>query len=360
MKLRLGTGLALVLAGGACGGSSGGAKQAAPADDPAPPGGATGATAAVVTDAGPAPVVTGRTCPEARFVVYGGTTIEIVEIAGDCTSRVGGALETEGRVFDVAWPRPDQPLAVATGEHGADAAMFVLRFAPPATGAAAADAAPRRLEPAGAGQLEPEGHAFALVSDGRTIYVERCRAWGGEVDDASGESEEWSCEEHLYFALEDPAGARARPVRPAPREVFQPVFTGGKVPGTGVELRLARKRLACTAGGEQTTLDPWGAEYGAPITPLAIVPLSSTDYLLGIERSGSRMATTRRFEFQRMTGCEDGPDVGDVVPGPAGYWAERDPALGWRVHVGGSGEVVLDAGGRPARFAGDGLTWPQP
>lgn len=310
----------------------------------------------------PAKVVTGRTCTPAHFVaIEGGGSIPIYEIAADCTSRVVQTIELEDEwVFEAAWPRRDQPLVLAVGEREAGSASHILVIDAPLT-PAALTAPPRKVVPPGTGATEPEGHDFSLVSDGKGVFVERCTSW----DDGGGggeESEEWSCERHVYFALDDKAGKKAKAVKPEPRDAFEPLFTGGVVPGTDVTLKPMRKHIDCTAGGKTAKLDPWGVAYGGTVTPLSIVPISKTDYLLGHDRPGSRMSASRSVHHQRMRGCEDGPDVGAVIVGPAPYWAEGVPNQGWRIHVAGEAEAadVLDAAGQPALFAIQRIAWTQP
>ncbi len=334
-------------------GSKGAVKDAAPPPTPV-------AVKEVDAAAAPAGVVTGRTCTPAHFVaIEGGGRIPIHEIAADCTSRVVQTLELEDEwVFEAAWPRRDQPLALAVGEREAGAASHVLVFDAPLT-PAALTTPPRKVVPPGTGSTEPEGHEFSLVSDGKGVFVERCTAW----DDGGGggeESEEWSCVRHVYFALDDKAGTRAKAVKPEPRDAFEPLFTGGTVPGTEITLKPMRKHLECTAGGRKTKLDPWGVAYGGAVTPLSIVPLSKDEYLLGYDQPGSRMSASRSVQHQRMRGCEEGADVGGVIPGPAPYWAELVQDQGWRIHLAGETADVLDAAGQPARFEIQSLAWTQP
>ena len=345
--------VAVVASAAACGGK-GSAKDAAP---PPPTPVAVAAPDAAPPPVLPAKVVTGRTCPPAHFLAFdGGTSVPIYEIAADCTSRVVQTLEVEDWVFDAAWPRRDQPLVLAVGDRDSGAASTVL-----VTGAALAPAAltatPRKLTPPGTGATEPEGHEFSVVSDGKAVFVERCSGW----DDGGGEeSEEWSCERHTYFALDDKAGKKARAVKPEPRDAFEPLFTGGTVPGTEITLKPMRKQVECTSGGTRTKLDPWGAAYGGKVTPLSVVPLSATEYLLGDEQAGSRMAGSRSVDFTRMRGCEEVEGTGRVTPGPAPYWAEQLQDQGWRIHVIGDPGDVLDEAGQPALFKVEHLAWTQP
>lgn len=333
----------------ACGGKG----KGSPKDAAAPV--ATDAAPAAATPDGPAPVVTGRTCTPAHFAgMPGGSAFEIVEIAADCTSRVVASLDTGGEwIFAAAWPRHDQPLALAVGERDGGAATRVMVFESPITAASKA----RHLDPPGRGELEPEGHVFSLVTDGKGVFVERCESW----DDGGGEeSEEWTCTRHTYFALDDQAGTRAKEVKPAPRDAFEPRFTGGVVPGTAITLKPGRKDLQCIIDGKITKLDPWVAEHGFPITPLVVVPVGPTEYLLGTEASGTRMNGARSVNYERMRGCDPGSPLGGVVPGPAPYWAEYVTDQGWRIHLSGETADVLDAAGQPAVFAYQQLAWTQP
>src|SRR5262245_20367868 len=74
----------------------------------------------------------------------------------DCRTRVVSTIEIEGGVFDVAWPRRDQPLAVATAEAGALDATHVLVIEQPLADAAKRPP-PRTIVPPGKGDMEPEG-----------------------------------------------------------------------------------------------------------------------------------------------------------------------------------------------------------
>jgi hypothetical protein len=326
----------------ACGGKGKGTAKdaAAPAGDDA---------------AAPAAVVTGRTCTPAHFAGHGGTAVvDLVEIAADCTSRVVATLDTGGEwVFAAAWPRHDRPLALAVGERDGGAARRVMVFESPLTAGARA----RHLDPPGDGEIEPEGHVFSLVSDGQGVFVERCESWDAGDQE---ESEEWRCTRHTYFALGDKAGRAAAEVEPAPRDAFEPRFTGGVVPGTAVTLQPRRTHLDCIVDGKTTRLDPWTAAHGFPVTPLVIVPVSATEYLLGVEHNGTRMGGARSIGYDRMRGCAQVPPLGGVTPGPAPYWAEHTGDDGWRIHLAGDPAGVLDAAGQPARFAYQELAWTQP
>jgi hypothetical protein len=302
----------------------------------------------VVANAAPAPAVaTGRTCPPAHFAAYGGATVEIVAIEPDCRTHVASTIEIDAvePVFDVAWPRRDQPLALAVLDE-----RHVLVFDQPLADAAHRPS-PRKIVPPGKGDIEPEGHEFGLVTDGKDIFVERCASWGD--DDGGGEeAEEWDCKQHIYFALHDKAGRKAKRQKPVPRDAFTPVFAGGTVPGTAVELRIERASVTCTVGGKQTRLEPWNDG----VTPLSVIPVSATDYLLGVDHNGSRARARKHVEYTRYRGCEQVEWGDDAVPGPDEYWAEEQPGhRGWIIYAGD--EAVLDANGRLAVFDGRAIAW---
>ena len=302
------------------------------------------------------PPPTSRTCTPAHFVTYGsGEAVAIVAIGPDCRTRVVSTMEIEGGVFDVAWPRRDQPLALAAAEEGALGATHVVVIEQPLLADAAKRPPPRTIAPPGKGDIEPEGFEWRLVTDGTGVFVERCASWG---DDGGGgeEAEEWDCAKHIYFALDDKAGHRAKRLRRDPRDPFAPVFAGGTVPGTGVTLRRSRRgTLTCTVGGKSIELD----QSIDPKLSLSLIPVSATDYFLGVDRNGSRMRAWKHVDYQRYRGC-DPRDAGDeIVAGPAGYWAEKERGKGWIIHAAG-GAAVLDAAGQPAVFPTGAVAWTQP
>jgi hypothetical protein len=305
------------------------------------------------------PAPTGRTCAVATFATFSGATVKTYEITKDCTTRLLATvqIETDGySVQSMSWPHRDQPMLIAF--RGSPQVLVAVE-------SVLTDdvkrPAPRKLKVPGKGETEPEGHEFSIFDDGETNYVERCTSWD-QGDNSSGESEEWDCRKHVFFKVLDNAGAKAKAITPSPRPAFMPSFTGGMVPGTNIELQVVAKSatLRCTVDGKNQVIHNW---EGRP-QPIVVVPLSSTDFLLGYDTNGSRMHPAKYTWFERRRNCEETPLFADhVKPGPNSYWANRENVERasepekWRIRLGADAKNdILDPVGALG-FEADDLVW---
>jgi hypothetical protein len=342
----------------ACSGSTKDKKPSTPGAKPQPVVASKPADRAELPVPPPEPA---RFCPTAVFATDSGGGVEIYDVGQDCVARVVSTILLDGDVYDIAWPRRDGPLAVAVEDRDGSGTQYVLVVDQPLADEASRGQ-PRRVVPPGKGETEPEGYQFGLISDGSDIFVERCTSWD---DGGSGveESEEWSCTQHVYFRLNDKAGKKAKPVKPAPRAAFVAAFAGGRVPGTDIELRVERDKVTCIVGAiKEHELDPWGEEPRGVIT---VVAVSATDYLLGVDRNGGRSSPGKSVWYKRMHECEPEYLYSEVSPGPLPYWAENpqydeDTWSGWRIHdaTGTADEprYVVNAQGQ-AEFDAHLLVW---